>query len=331
MMRKVLVTGGCGYIGAHLTRQLSEQGYEVIVVDNLSTGRAASLLHSERLYQVDVRNREALKEVFTAHHFDAIFHLAGLIVVPESVAQPLDYYETNTIGAHQLLQLAVQHKVKSFIFSSTAAVYGTNHTGPIKESDVKQPTNPYAWSKLMTERILEDTARAHGLHFAVLRYFNVAGADPKCRMGQNGKNATHLIKLACQHVLGLSEQLTVFGNHYPTPDGTGIRDYIHVEDLAELHLHAMHYLDSHAGLITNCGYGIGYSVKQVVNAVAQQSPQALNIRWGEPRPGDVALLVADTVQLKTCLAWRPRHADLEAMVANALAWERRCVEANYRL
>ncbi len=320
----ILVTGGCGYIGSHVTRQLSEAGHKVRVIDDLSTGFADALLHGEGLIRGDVGDPKVLESAFNMGPVDAVLHFAASIVVPESVADPLKYYRNNTVATIRLLEACVAHKVPQFIFSSTAAVYGDRHVNDVSEQSATAPENPYAWSKLMDEQVLRDVAQAHGLRFAVLRYFNVAGADPQLRIGQRFPNATHLIKVACEAAVGRRQGVAIFGTDYPTVDGTGVRDYIHVEDLASAHLAALQYL--HAGgasELFNCGYGRGYSVRQVLSMVEKVSGKKLHITEGSRRPGDVGSLIADANKIRGVTGWAPKYDQLETIVASAFGWEQR--------
>ena len=258
MSETILVTGGCGYIGSHVTRQLSEIGHKVIVYDNLSTGFRAALLHGEALIEADLADRDALDKAFLEHRFSTVLHFAASIVAPESVSQPLKYYANNTRNTLGLLEACVRHKVQRFIFSSTAAVYGFPEGGVASEESAPAPINPYGTSKLVSEWMLRDSATAHGMNYVALRYFNVAGADPQARIGQRTPEATHLIKVACQAALGMRQNVAIYGTDYPTPDGTGIRDYIHIEDLAAAHLAALGYMKQGGeSAIMNVGYGCG--------------------------------------------------------------------------
>lgn len=321
--KQVLVTGGCGYIGSHITRQLSEAGFEVTVLDNLSTGFRDSLLNQEKLCVADLASADKLESLFSENSFDAVFHMAASIVVPESVEKPLEYYANNTAGTLELLKACHRHGVKRFIFSSTAAVYGESAATVCNENSPTEPSNPYGRSKLMDEWILRDLAKASPLKYVVLRYFNVAGADPQARMGQRFKGATHLIKVACEAAMGKRAEVVVYGTDYDTPDGTGIRDYIHVEDLASAHLKALRYLEEGGESLTlNCGYGRGYSVREVLSEVEKQGGH-FTIKTGPRRAGDVPSLVADASAIRGRLNWEPRYASLSAIVNHALAFERK--------
>lgn len=319
---RVLVTGGCGYIGSHVVRQLSENGYEVIVYDNLSTGFADALICGEKLVVGDVADTLALEEVFREYGIKTVLHFAAAIIAPESVGNPLKYYSNNTANTLNLLKASVRFGVERFIFSSTAAVYGIPPSGFAAEDSPTLPINPYGTSKLMSEWMLRDAAHAHGLRYAALRYFNVAGADPAARMGQRTPEATHLIKVACQAALGLRQATTIFGTDYPTSDGTGIRDYIHIEDLASAHLAALRHLE-HGGesLTVNVGYGKGSSVREVLDMVRKVSGVEFQVIEGERRPGDPPMLVAKADRIRKLFDWKPRYDNLAQIVEDAWRWE----------
>lgn len=320
----VLVTGGAGYIGGHMVLALLDAGEEVVVLDDLSTGFRWAVPEAAKLIVGDVGDAALVDAILARHEIDAIAHFAAKIVVPESTAEPLRYYLNNTAKARNLFECAVRGKIKHIIFSSTAAVYGEPAVAQIDETVPPAPINPYGRSKLMAEWMLGDTPRAHDLKFAILRYFNVAGADPKGRLGESTPNATHLIKLAVQAALGLRPGLEIFGTDYPTQDGTCIRDYIQVSDLADAHLMALDYLRKGGeSLICNCGYGRGVSVFEVVDAVKQVSGTEFKVRICGRRPGDPASLVAGTKRIKTVLGWTPKYDDLPTIVGQALDWERR--------
>jgi UDP-glucose 4-epimerase len=319
-----LVTGGAGYIGSHMVLALKDAGEPVIVIDNLSTGHRSAVSESVPLVVGNVGDQELVRAVVRQHAVDAIIHFAGSIVVPDSVSDPLGYYLNNTVNSRALIEAAVLTGVKRFIFSSTAAVYGTPEVAPVTEDAPLQPMSPYGSSKLMTEIMLADTARAHDFRFVALRYFNVAGADPKGRSGQSTPRATHLIKVACETALGKRHHMDVFGTDYPTPDGTCVRDYIHVADLVDAHSVALGHL-RHGGQseIFNCGYGRGYSVLEVIDTVRRVSGKPLDARLSPRRPGDPAEIVASSAKLRAMLGWQPRLDDLDTIVAHALAWERK--------
>jgi UDP-glucose 4-epimerase len=320
----VLVTGGAGYIGSHMVLELLDAGEGVVVLDNLSTGFRWAVPDGVPLIVGDFGDEDLVTELLIRHRVDAIIHFAAKIVVPESVADPLGYYLNNTAKARTLLACAVDAGVKRFIFSSTAAVYGDPLHNPVTEDETLKPVSPYGRSKLMVEWMLEDTAKAHDLSYVVLRYFNVAGADPKGRSGQSTPNATHLIKVAVQTALGRREKIQVFGTDYPTPDGTCVRDYIQVTDLVRGHMDAMQHLRSGgASLTCNCGYAKGFSVLDVIGAVKKVSGVDFAVETAGRRPGDPAAIVADNHRVKSALGWTPKYDDLELIVRQALDWERR--------
>jgi len=319
----ILVTGGCGYIGSHVTRQLSEAGYRVVVIDNLSTGFRASLLHGEELIIGDIRNPETLDHAFDRHKFSAVFHFAASIVVPESMVDPLGYYDNNSFGTLRLLLACAKHNVDKFIYSSTAAVYADVKNGLVREDSPLMPSTPYGRSKLMGGVMLADFASISALRFVILRYFNVAGADPLARIGQRFPDATHLIKVACETALGLRPEMKIYGTDYPTPDGTGVRDFIHVEDLASAHLSALKYLDAgKPSCSLNCGYGKGHSVKEVIQAV-QKEMGPFRVVSAPRRQGDLASVVSDNRAILRTLDWKPQYANLETIVRHSLAFERK--------
>lgn len=324
-----LVTGGAGYIGSHAVIELLEAGEDVIVLDNFSTGFEWSVHPDARLVQGDVADRALLDRLLAKSAIDAVLHFAGSIVVPESVEKPLEYYSNNTTKSRDLIAACVDHDVRHFIFSSTAAVYGTPSAVPVTEREQPDPQSPYGRSKLMTEWMLADTAFAHPMRFVALRYFNVAGADPRGRTGQSTANATHLIKVACETALGKRDHIDIFGTDYPTHDGTCIRDYIHVADLAAAHRQALDYLRSGGeSLIANCGYGHGFSVRQVLAAVERVSGRTLDIREGPRRVGDATEIVADPKLAKNRLGWAPAFDDLDRIVFHALSWEEKLYARN---
>jgi len=328
----VLVTGGAGYIGSHTVHALVDRGERVVVVDDLSTGAAALLPDSADLVVGDIGDRELIDRTLAERGVTAIVHFAGSIVVPESVENPLKYYLNNTVRSHALISAAVQAGVRHFIFSSTAAVYGQPETVPVDEATPFAPMSPYGTSKMMTELMLRDVAAAHDFRYAALRYFNVAGADPKGRTGQATPNATHLIKVAAQAALGQRPGLSVFGTDYATPDGTCIRDYIHVSDLAEAHVLALDYLRAgEKSVALNCGYGRGFSVLQVIEAVKRVSRIDFPVTMTERRPGDPAELIAGAHRIRELLGWRPIHDDLDGIVGDALRWEQDLQKHNRRL
>ena len=322
----VLVTGGAGYIGSHMVLELLSAGEKVVVLDNLSTGVRAAIPAGVPLVVGDIGDQQAVEAVLRRHDVNAIIHFAGSIVVPDSVVDPLGYYNNNTVKSRALMAAAVAAGVKHFIFSSTAAVYGMPEQNPVTEGAPKAPISPYGTSKLMTELMLADVTRAHDLRYVALRYFNVAGADPQGRSGQSTPRATHLIKVACQTALGEHNELKVFGTDYPTEDGTCVRDYIHVSDLARAHMAALKHLRAGgASEVFNCGYGTGYSVNKVVAAVKKASGVDFKVTYVPRRPGDPAALVADASRIRKVLGWKPELADLDTIVQHAYTWESRLV------
>jgi UDP-glucose 4-epimerase len=320
----ILVTGGAGYIGSHMVHALVDAGEPVVVLDNLSTGFAWALPKGVPLVVGETGDQSTVAALIAEHDVDAIVHFAASIVVPDSVADPLGYYRNNTVNSRALMETAIRSGVRHFIFSSTAAVYGNPLRNPIDEDDVTMPMSPYGSSKLMTEIMLRDAAAAHGLRYLILRYFNVAGADPRMRTGQSTKGATHLIKVAVETALGLRPQIEVFGTDYETPDGTCIRDYIHVADLVRAHSDALRHLrDGGASVTLNCGYGRGFSVLEVLDTVKRASGVDFKVVTSGRRPGDPAAIVADSRRIRALLGWTPQFDDLETIVAHALKWEHR--------
>lgn len=322
----ILVTGGAGYIGSHMVLSLLEAGEEVIVLDRLSTGFERSIAPGVKLYRGDIGDVEVLDTVFASYEIEAIFHFAGSVVVPESVSNPLEYYSNNTVKSRVLIEHAIRNEVSHFIFSSTAAVYGTPKTSaPVAESADLKPESPYGSSKLMTEVMLRDAALAHpGFKYTILRYFNVAGSDPLGRIGQSTLGATHLIKVACEAATGKRQALKVFGSDYATPDGTCVRDYIHVSDLTQAHLDALARLRRGGNsIIANCGYGLGFSVMEVINCVKKLSGVDFEVDVTGRRPGDAASVIANTDLAATELGWKPRYGDLGVIVQTALDWEKK--------
>ena len=320
----ILVTGGAGYIGSHTVLELLAAGEKVVVLDNLSTGFRSAVPEHVPLILGDFGDEDLVTELLATHDINAIIHFAAKIVVPDSVADPLGYYLNNTAMARTLLACAVDCGVRHFIFSSTAAVYGEPAQVPVKESETLKPMSPYGRSKLMVEWMLEDTAKAHDLSYVVLRYFNVAGADPQGRLGQSTPNATHLIKVAVQTALGRRQGMEVFGTDYPTPDGSCLRDYIQVTDLARAHVDALHYLRAGGRNLTcNVGYARGYSVLEVIDVVKQVSGVDFPVRKSGRRPGDPAAIVAANDRIRAELGWKPQHDTLNEIVRQALDWERR--------
>lgn len=318
----ILVTGGAGYIGSHMVLELLDAGHRVVVLDNLSTGFRWAVPPAATLVVGDAGDQDLVRAVVRKHGVSAIIHFAGSIVVPESVADPLGYYQNNTVKSRALMEVAVETGVKHFIFSSTAAVYGNPETVPVREEARAAPVSPYGSSKLMTEIMLADTARAHDFNYVALRYFNVAGADPKGRSGQSTPHATHLIKVACETALGKRRGMEVFGTDYPTADGTCVRDYIHVTDLARAHLAALSYLrNGGKSDVFNCGYSRGYSVLEVIGAVKRALGRDFEVKLSGRRPGDPAQIVAASDKIRATLGWRPVHDNLDGIVRDALSWE----------
>jgi UDP-glucose 4-epimerase len=320
----VLVTGGAGYIGSHMVHALRETGESVAVLDNLSTGFTWALPAGVELIVGETGDEALLSRLIAERGISAIIHFAASIIVPDSVADPLAYYRNNTANSRTLIECAIRGGVKQFIFSSTAAVYGNPSRAPVSEDDALAPLSPYGSSKLMTEIMLRDAAAAHGLDHVILRYFNVAGADPRLRTGQSTRGATHLIKVAVETALGKRARMNVFGTDYPTPDGTCIRDYIHVTDLVRAHADALAYLRAGGASATlNCGYGHGFSVLEVIDTVKRVSGVDFPVDHASPRPGDPAQIVAQSDRARALLGWQPQFDDLPTIVAHALAWERK--------
>jgi len=329
MSETILVIGGCGYIGSHVVRQLSESGRTVMVYDNLSTGFRDALTLGEELIEGDLADREGLDELFRRYRFATVLHFAAAIIAPESVMKPLKYYGNNTRNTLGVLEMCVKYGVRRFIFSSTAAVYGLPEGGVASEECATVPINPYGTSKLMSEWMLRDVAVAHGMQYVALRYFNVAGADPMGRMGQRTPEATHLLKVACQAALGMRECVSMYGTDYPTPDGTGIRDYIHIEDLASAHLCALEYLNKGGdSTVMNVGYGHGSSVREVLEVVKKISGTDFKVVEAERRQGDPASLVAKADRIRSLTGWQPRYNNLETIVADAWRWESALAKRN---
>ncbi len=320
---KVLVTGGAGYIGSHVVRQLAEAGEDIVVLDNLTTGFRSAVTEGT-LVVGDTGDRAVVRQLLAEHKVSAILHFAAHTIVPESVTNPLKYYGNNTCATRNLLECAVEAGTRHVIFSSTAAVYGIPPGGVAGEDSPTVPINPYGTSKLMSEWMLRDASHAYGLDYVALRYFNVAGADPGGRIGQSTRQATLLTKVACEAAVGKRPHVSIFGTDYATPDGTGVRDYIHVEDLATAHVNALTYLRQGGQSTTlNCGYGHGYSVREVLAAVDRASGKPV-VRREEPRrAGDPPVLIATADKIRQVLGWQPRHDDLDFIVQTALRWERK--------
>jgi UDP-glucose 4-epimerase len=324
----VLVTGGAGYIGSHAVLALLDAGWKVVVVDNLVTGFDWAVDKRAKLVVAGIEDEAVVRQTMRDEGVVAVMHFAGSVVVPESVSDPLKYYRNNTVASRSLIESAVTSGVKHFIFSSTAATYGIPEKVPVREDSPRVPINPYGMSKLMTEFMLRDVAAAHPINYCALRYFNVAGADPQGRSGQSTAGATHLIKIAAEAATGKRSHVSVFGTDFATEDGTGVRDYIHVTDLAAAHVDALDLLiarpeESHT---MNCGYGRGFSVLQVLDAVDRVTNMTIERRMEGRRAGDPDALVADNARILATLPWRPKHDDLEGIVKDALAWERRLAE-----
>ena len=324
----VLVTGGAGYIGSHAVLALKDAGWQPVVIDDLSTGTRDVVPDSVPFYEGNVGDPQLVEKIADEQRIGAIMHFAGSIVVPESVENPLKYYANNTLASHALIGAAVDAGIRHILFSSTAAVYGAPQRVPVSEDDPTIPINPYGSSKLMTEGMLKDAAAAHGFNYGALRYFNVAGADPQGRSGQIGKGSTHLIKVAVEAAVGKRDHVAVYGTDYPTPDGTCIRDYIHVSDLATAHVAALDRLIARPGenLVLNCGYGHGLSVLEVLDAVDRATRAPLKRIVEGRRAGDPPQLVSSNARLLETLEWRPRYADIDTIVGDALTWERHLLE-----
>lgn len=321
----VLVTGGAGYIGSHAVLALLDAGWQVSVLDNLVTGFRWAVDSRARFHEGDIADDALVARILAEDGIGAILHFAGSVVVPESVVDPLKYYRNNTANSRSLIESAVRGGVRHFLFSSTAATYGIPDSIPAREDMPTVPINPYGMSKLMTEAMLKDVAAAHPINYCALRYFNVAGADPQGRTGQSTAGATHLIKVAVEAALGRRPEVAIFGSDYATPDGTGVRDYIHVADLADAHLHALETLiaDPDASHVMNCGYGRGFSVLEVLDSVDRMAGSSIVRRMEPRRAGDPDALIADNSRILATTPWRPRLADLDTIVAHALAWERK--------
>jgi UDP-glucose 4-epimerase len=326
----VLVTGGAGYIGCHMVHALVEAGESVVVIDNLSTGFSTYLPEGVPLFIGDVADENLVEGVIDAHGVDSIIHFAGSVVVPESMRDPLSYYRNNTATSRNLLNAAMKCGVKRFIFSSTAAVYGNPDTTPVAEDAPTRPLSPYGSSKLMTEIMLHDIAPAYGMEFVVLRYFNVAGADPQGRTGLATMGATHLLKIAVEAATGQRNKIDVYGTDYPTPDGSCIRDFIHVSDLVQAHRAALGYLrDGGTSTTLNCGYGRGYSVLETIEAVRRASGRNFAVQYAPRREGDIMTMIADTSRIRATLNWTPQYDDLQTIARHALAWEEKLARERF--
>lgn len=335
-MAQYLITGGAGYIGSHVVKQLIDAGHDTYIVDNLSSGfqhtietlqqYAVSKQVQCRFEQLDLSEWSAVVQMFDRETFDGVIHFAARVVVPESVVRPLEYYLNNTANTMHLVDQCVKHGVQKFIFSSTAAVYGEPDASlvPVSEDAPTVPINPYGWSKLCSEQVIKDAGRAYpNFKYTILRYFNVAGADVDGLLGQSTEGATHLIKIASEVAAGVREQMTVFGTDYETEDGTCVRDYIHVSDLADAHIQAFAYLDTHESDIFNCGYGVGFSVRQIIDTMTRVSGVELTVVDGERRVGDPAILIADNHKIVSRMGWAPRYQDIELICKTALLWEQK--------
>ena len=324
--KTILVTGGAGYIGSHVVRQLGEAGEKIVVLDDLSTGFRQAVLHGD-LVVGHTGDPSCLEELFGRYDVDTVMHFAAKTIVPESVADPLKYYGNNTCASRTLIERSLKAGVKHFVFSSTAAVYGIPESGEAAEDTATAPINAYGTSKLMTEWMLRDVAAVNPLRYVALRYFNVAGSDPGGRIGQSTPKATLLTKVACEVVVGKRPYVSIFGTDYPTPDGTGVRDYIHVEDLADAHLKALAYLrDGGESTTLNCGYGRGYSVRELISMVEKVAGHSIDKREEPRRAGDPPTLVARATRIRATLGWQPRHDDLAEIVTTSLQWERKLAE-----
>ena len=327
----VLVTGGAGYIGSHAVLALRDAGWDVAVIDNLSTGTRYVVPDDVAFYEGNVADRELVDRIFAERNTGAIMHFAGSIVVPESVEKPLEYYRNNTVASHALISAAVEASVKHIVFSSTAAVYGEPERVPVDEAVQKLPINPYGASKLMTERMLEDSAAAYPMNYAALRYFNVSGADPAGRSGQVGKGSTHLIKVAVEAAVGKRDHIDVYGTDYPTEDGSCVRDYIHVSDLVAAHVKALERLieKPDENLVLNLGYGRGLSVLEVLDALDRLLPEPIRREMKGRRAGDPPLLISSNKALTDTLEWQARYADIDTILTHALEWERKLLSRNW--
>jgi UDP-glucose 4-epimerase len=336
----ILITGGAGYIGSHVVKQIIENtDYNVVIIDNLSTGSLKTIKTLNKIHQqadkntelafieVDLKDFQIIEGIFKTKKFDAVIHFAASIVVPESVKNPIKYYMNNTVNTSNLINLCLKYGVNRFIFSSTAAVYGQPDEIPVKEITPTQPINPYGRSKLMIETVLNDAGTAHPeFKYVILRYFNVAGADLKIRIGQRFPNATHLIKVAAEAAVGKRNKMYVFGTNYPTLDGTCIRDYIHVDDLAYAHIKGLEYLTDNNSNVFNCGYGKGYSVLEVINTMKEVSGVDFKVEYTGRREGDPAILIADNSKILNNLNWKPQHDDLKLICKTALEWEKKLLQ-----
>jgi UDP-glucose 4-epimerase len=323
----ILVTGGAGYIGSHMAYGLIDANEPVVVLDDLSTGLEWCIPNQATFIRGDIGDKYLVSNIIKQNNVDAILHFAASVIVPKSIIDPLKYYRNNAIKSYELIECAVRNGIRHFIFSSTSAVYSEAAPVPLTEDAATEPTSPYGWTKLMTEQLLRDVARASDLHYVILRYFNACGADPKLRTGQSTPAATHLIKVGVETALGRRPEMEVFGTNYPTPDGTCIRDYIHVCDLVAAHLLALQYLRSNgASEIFNCGYGHGHSVLEVIQAIKRIANKDFKVKFGPRRGGDKAIGVASADRLRSMLGWKPQFDNLDTIIKHALAWECRLME-----
>jgi UDP-glucose 4-epimerase len=320
---KVLVTGGAGFIGSHVVNLLGQAGHDIVVVDDLSTGVKEAILYGKHILE-NIANTESMRQIFAREKFEACLHFAGSIIVPESVTDPIKYYDNNTQNSFNLIRLCHEFGVNRFIFSSTAAVYGMAPNGKCSEESTLGPINPYGRSKLMTEWMLEDIAKATDFNYIALRYFNVAGANNEGKLGQRGPNSTHLLKVACETATGKRPEMCIFGEDYDTPDGTCIRDYIHIDDLAQAHVDALNYLErNQQSQVLNCGYGHGYSVKEVVSMVKEVTGVDFKVNKAGRRAGDAPLLISVADRIRDVLGWEPKYDDLKLIVRTAYEWEKK--------
>ncbi len=319
---KILITGGAGYIGSHVVKALGTLKHDIIIYDNLSTGHRKAVTFGE-LVEGDLADTAKLDRLFADHNFEAVLHFAGSIVVPESVSNPLKYYQNNTVNSQSLISMCLKHKVNKFIFSSTAAVYGMPKDGICHEDSELAPINPYGYSKLMTEQMLKDVSASSDLNFVILRYFNVSGADPEGKIGQSFPEATHLIKVACETAIGKRTKMDIFGTDYPTKDGTCVRDYIHVSDLADAHVKALDYLKAGGKSdILNCGYGHGFSVKEVLTRVKEITKVDFKVIESPRRAGDPASLTSQADRIQTVIGWKPKYDNLDLIIKSDYEWEK---------
>ncbi|MDP4268389.1 MAG: UDP-glucose 4-epimerase GalE [Bacteroidota bacterium] len=318
----ILITGGAGYIGSHLVKLLGEKAEDLIIIDNFSTGNKNSVLYGN-IIQADLNDTNQIEEIFKNYNFDTVVHFAASIVVPESVSNPLKYYMNNTVNTTNLLNLCTKYKVNKFIFSSTAAVYGEVDEKPVSEKHPAIPINPYGRSKLMSEQIIKDLANANkNFKYVILRYFNAAGANAENKIGHKFPNATHLIKVAAETASGKRDIISIYGTGYNTPDGTCVRDYVHVDDLARAHVKAINYLNNNESDTFNCGYGVGYSVKEVIDTMKKVSGYDFKVNYADKRQGDPAIVISDSTKIMEKMGWIPKYNNLEYICQTALNWEK---------